>query len=60
LGKAINDPNESVRRGAVDALGLMGEPNEEMKAILDNCKKHKDPYVVNKASSIMRHWGLMN
>jgi len=60
LGKAINDPNESVRRGAVDALGLMGEPNEEMKAILDNCKKHKDPYIVNKANSIMRHWGLMN
>jgi len=21
----------------------MGEPNEEMKAILDNCKKHKRP-----------------
>jgi HEAT repeat protein len=60
LGKAINDPNESVRRGAVDALGLMGEPNEELKAILENCKKHKDPYIVNKASSIMRHWGLMN
>ncbi len=60
LGKAINDPNESVRRAAVDALGLMGEPNEGMKVILDDCKKHKDPYVVKKANSIMQHWGLMN
>ena len=60
LGKTINDPNESVRKEAVDALELMGEPNEKMKAILDDCKKSKDPYVVDKASSIMRHWGLMN
>jgi len=60
LGKAIDDPNETVRRGAVDALRLMGEPNDKMKAILDNCMKHKDPYVVDKASAIMRYWGLTN
>ena len=58
LGKVIDDPDESVRREAVDALELMGEPNEVMIAILLNCKNHKDPYVADKANSIWQHWGL--
>ncbi|OGP66433.1 MAG: hypothetical protein A2170_07850 [Deltaproteobacteria bacterium RBG_13_53_10] len=56
LGKLIDDPDESVRREAVDALGLMGEPDEVMIAILLNCKNHKDPYVANKAGSILNYW----
>jgi HEAT repeat protein len=58
LGKVIDDPDESVRRGAVDAFRLLGEPSKAMIAILNNCKNHKDPYVANKAGSILRHWGL--
>jgi HEAT repeat protein len=56
LGKLIDDPDESVRREAVDALGLMGKPGEVMIAILLNCKNHKDPYVANKAGSILNYW----
>ncbi len=58
LGKLIDDPDQDVRRETVNALELMGEPNETMKAILLNCKNHKDPYVANKAASIWQHWGL--
>jgi len=58
LGKVIDDPDESVRREAVDAFRLLGEPSKAMIAILNNCKNHKDPYVANKAGSILRHWGL--
>lgn len=59
LGKAIDDTDENVRREAVDALGLLGKPSEAMIAILRNCNlNHKDPYVANKAGSILRHWGL--
>jgi len=65
LGKVVDDPDESVRKEAVDALALMGEPkemfgkpNEVMIAVLIKCKNHKDPYVASKASSIWRHWGL--
>ena len=58
LGKLVDDPDESVRRESVDALELMGEPNEVMMAILLNCKNHKDPYVADKANSIWQYWGL--
>jgi HEAT repeat protein len=58
LGKAIDDKDESIRKEAVDAFRLLGEPSEKMTAILKTCKNHKDPYVVNKADSILRHWGL--
>lgn len=58
LSKALNDTNENVRRAAVDAIKLQGEPNEAMTAVLRNCKSHKDPYVAEKAASILKVWGL--
>ena len=47
-----------MRKGAVDAIQLLGQPSELVIAILRECKKHKDPYVANKASSILKYWGL--
>ena len=58
LGKAVDDMDENVRREAINALDKLGKPNEAMIAILSNCKTHKDPYIANKADSIMRYWGL--
>jgi HEAT repeat protein len=58
LGKLIDDPEEKVRRDAIDALAVLGEPNEAMKTILARCKNHKDPYIVGKANSIWDHWRL--
>jgi HEAT repeat protein len=58
LGKALHDTDENVRRGAVDAIGLLGQPSEVAAAILRENKDHKDPYVANKAGSILRYWGL--
>jgi HEAT repeat protein len=58
LGKAVDDKDENVRRDAINALALLGKPNEAMIAILSNCRTHKDPYVANKADSIMTYWGL--
>jgi HEAT repeat protein len=58
LGKAVDDRDENVRREAINALAALGKPNEAMTAILSNCKTHKDPYIANKADSIMTYWGL--
>ena len=58
LGKTIHDPDQNVRKAAVDALRLLGKPSEKMIAILNNCKNHEDPYVADKADSILKYWGL--
>jgi HEAT repeat protein len=58
LGKAVHDRDESVRRKAVDALELLGQPSEAEIKILRECKNHKDPYVAKKASSILKYWNL--
>jgi HEAT repeat protein len=58
LGKAIYDTDETVRKAAVDAIGLLGQPSEAAAAILRKSTDHKDPYVANKASSILRYWNL--
>lgn len=58
IGKLMDDPDQKVRKEAADAFVLLGEPSETMKAILDRCKNHQDPYVANKANFILRRWGL--
>ena len=58
LGKAVDDKDENVRREAINALDALGKPSEATIAILTKCGTHKDPYVANKAGSIMRYWGL--
>jgi HEAT repeat protein len=58
LGKALYDSDESVRKEAVDSIGLLGQPSEEATAILRKCREHKDAYVAKKASSILRYWAL--
>jgi len=58
LGKAIDDRDEKVRRAAMDAFELLGEPSKAMIAIVSNSENHKDPYIANKAGSILRYWGL--
>ncbi len=58
LGKAIQDPDESVRRAAVDALSVLGKPNEVMTSILKKCESDQDPYIVKKAGAILKLWQL--
>lgn len=59
LGKAINDPDENVRKAAVDAFDDLGKPSEAMIKILRESKNHNDPYVANKVESILNYWGLL-
>jgi HEAT repeat protein len=59
LGKALHDADEKVRRSAVDSLSLLGKPDEKLIETLADCEKnHKDPYVANKAGSILKSWNL--
>ncbi len=58
LGKAINDPDENVRKAAVEAFDALGKPSEAMIEILRGCKNHKDPYVANRVEAILDYWGL--
>ncbi len=58
MGKATHDPDQNVRKAAVDAMKLLGKPSEKMIAILKECKNHEDPYVADKAESILKYWGL--
>jgi HEAT repeat protein len=58
IGKRTDDPDEKVRRQSIDALGMLGRPSDAMIAILRKCESQKDPYVANKAGSILHHWGL--
>jgi len=58
LGKAVDDTDPSVRRQAVDGLRMLGQPTDTMTKILKKCESHKDPYVADKAGSILSAWGL--
>jgi len=58
LGRAMQDTDENVRRGAMDAVKLLGRPSEAEIAILRESKNHKDPYVANEARSTLKYWGL--
>gem|GEM_PF-6641445 len=58
IGKLMDDPDQKVRKEAADAFVLLGEPSETMKAILNRCKNHQDPYVANRANFILQRWGL--
>lgn len=58
IGKMMDDPDQKVRKEAIDAYVLLGEPSETMKAVLNRCRNHEDPYVANKAKFIWERWGL--
>src|SRR3989304_10631536 len=58
LSKALDDTNEGVRRAAIDAFNLFGEPDDKIVSILKNASaKSTDPYVSEKALSILKLWG---
>lgn len=58
LSKALDDTDEGVRRAAIDAFEFLGEPNDEVVSILKNAStKSTDPYVSEKALSILKQWG---
>jgi HEAT repeat protein len=58
LSKALDDTDEGVRRAAIDAFNLFGEPDDKMVSILKNASaKSTDPYVSEKALSILKLWG---
>ena len=58
LSAAINDTDEGVRRAAIDAFSSFGEPDDKMVSILKNASaKSTDPYVSEKALSILKLWG---
>jgi HEAT repeat protein len=58
LARAVQDTDANVRRAAVNGLELLGKPDDAMVAVLNGCNGSKDPYVVNKAESILKYWGL--
>ncbi len=58
LSRALDDTDEGVRRAAIDAFNLLGEPDDKMVSILKNASaKSTDPYVSEKALSILKLWG---
>jgi HEAT repeat protein len=58
LSTALDDPDEGVRRSAIDAFLQLGEPNDAMVSILKNASsKSTDPYVSEKALYILKLWG---
>ena len=61
LSAALDDTDEGVRRAAIDAFLQLGEPNDEMVSILKNASaKSTDPYISEKALSILKLWGKDN
>jgi HEAT repeat protein len=58
LRKATDDADENVRKEAADSFRSLGQPTETGIAILRDLKSHKDPYVADKADSILKYWGL--
>ncbi|MFH1703841.1 MAG: HEAT repeat domain-containing protein [Nitrospirota bacterium] len=58
LSRALDDTDEGVRRAAIDTFNLLGEPDDKMVSILENASaKSADPYVSEKALSILKLWG---
>jgi HEAT repeat protein len=58
LSTALEDTDEGVRRAAIDAFNLFGEPDDKMVSILKNASvKSTDSYVSEKALSILKLWG---
>ncbi len=58
LSAALDDTDEGVRRAAIDAFLQLGEPDDEMVSILKNASaKSTDPYISEKALSILKLWG---
>jgi len=58
LATALVDVDEGVRKSAIDAFSLLGEPDDNMVSILKNASaKSKDPYVSEKALDMLKQWG---
>jgi HEAT repeat protein len=58
LSMSLDDEDEGVRRAAIDAFLQLGEPDDEMVSILKNASaKSTDPYISEKALSILKLWG---
>jgi HEAT repeat protein len=58
LSAALEDTNEGVRKAAIDAFAILGEPNDKMVSVLKNASaKSTDSYVSEKALSILKLWG---
>ncbi len=59
LAEGLSDPSEEARKAAIDAIDELGQPNEEIEGILLMAAlTSEDPYVSDKAGSILRSWGV--